>query len=78
MQWKSPGQDGLPAEIYKAGGSFLIKKLTEILVQCWKTGVVPQEFKDASIVVLFKKGNRSLCDNYRGISLLSTASKILP
>ena len=37
----------------------------------------PQEFKDAMIVTIFKKGDRTQCGNYRGISLLSTAGKVL-
>ena len=40
--------------------------------------MVPQDFKDASIIHLYKrKGNRQSCDNHRGISLLSIAGKIL-
>ena len=39
---------------------------------------IPQEFKDASIIHLYKrKGNAQVCDNHRGISLLSIARKIL-
>ena len=39
---------------------------------------IPQEFKDATIIHLFKrKGNPQVCDNHRGISLLSIAGKIL-
>ena len=74
---KQSGQDGTPAEVFEAGGMPLLKKLTELLNKIWKSGQVPQNFKDASIVSLFKKGKRSLCDNYRGISLLSVAGKIL-
>ena len=43
----------------------------------WKQGKVPQDFKDANITKLFKKGKRSICDNYRGISLFVIAGKIL-
>ncbi|BHF58183.1 hypothetical protein SprV_0100113300 [Sparganum proliferum] len=44
----------------------------------WGQGVVPQNFKDATIVHLHKrKGNCQLCDNHRGISLLNIARKIL-
>ncbi|BHF76026.1 hypothetical protein SprV_0501912400 [Sparganum proliferum] len=43
----------------------------------WRQGEVPQDFKDETIVHLYKrKGNRQLCDNHRGISLLNIAGKI--
>ncbi|BHF65510.1 hypothetical protein SprV_0200852200 [Sparganum proliferum] len=43
----------------------------------WRQGEVPQDFKDATIVHLYKrKGNRQVCDNHRGISLLNIAGKI--
>nr|VZI49993.1 unnamed protein product [Spirometra erinaceieuropaei] len=42
-----------------------------------RQGEVPQDFKDATIVHLYKrKGNRQVCDNHRGISLLNIAGKI--
>lgn len=56
----------------------LTDKLTELFVSCWTKQSLPQEFKDASIVHLYKrKGNRQSCDNHRGISLLSIAGKVL-
>ncbi|VDL98158.1 unnamed protein product, partial [Schistocephalus solidus] len=43
----------------------------------WRQGQVPQDFKDATIVILYKrKGNRQLCDNHSGILLLNIAGKI--
>ncbi|BHF72548.1 hypothetical protein SprV_0401561500 [Sparganum proliferum] len=43
----------------------------------WRQGEVPQDFKDATIVHLYRrKGNRQICDNHRGISLLNIAGKI--
>lgn len=75
---KAPGADNLPAEIYKNGGTAVALKLTEIFKHIWIEGCVPQEFKDAKLIHLYKKkGDRSLCDNHRGISLLSVAGKIL-
>ena len=39
---------------------------------------LPREFKDASIIHIYKrKVNRQACDNHRGISLLSISGKIL-
>ena len=75
---KAPGRDCIPAEIYKCGGDVLVNRLTELFTLIWEKQVLPQDFKDASIVHLYKKkGNRQACDNHRGISLLSIAGKIL-
>ena len=39
---------------------------------------MPQEFRDATVISLFKnKGNRADCGNYNKIFLLSIAGKIL-
>ncbi|BHF67139.1 hypothetical protein SprV_0301016300 [Sparganum proliferum] len=47
--------------------------------EMWRQGEVPHDFKDATIVHLFKwKGNRQVCDNHRSISLLNIAGKIFP
>ena len=44
----------------------------------WRKKAIPQELKDATIIHLFKrKGNPQVCENHRGISLLSIAGKIL-
>ena len=75
---KAPGSDAIPAEIYKAGGPPVAEKLTELFHIIWRKEAIPQEFKDATIIHLFKrKGNPQVCDNHRGISLLSIAGKIL-
>ncbi|VDM05380.1 unnamed protein product [Schistocephalus solidus] len=43
----------------------------------WHQGQVPEDFKDVTIVHLFKrKVNRKSCDNHRGISLLKITGKI--
>ena len=56
----------------------MVTRLTKLFSAFWKKGQVPQDLKDASIIHLYKrKGNRSQCDNHRGISLLSMAGKIL-
>ena len=77
LNGKTPGVDGIPGEVFKKGGPKLITKLTEIFNMLHQE-CIPQEFKDASLVHLYKrKGNRRSCDNHRGISLLSIAGKIL-
>ena len=78
LNGKAPGADAIPGEIFKKGGPKLITKLTELFNIMLHQESIPQEFKDASLVHLYKrKGNRRCCDNHRGISLLAIAGKIL-
>lgn len=75
---KSPGPDGVPAEIYKHGGYLLKRRLYELITEIWTTEIIPQTLKDANIVTIFKKkGDKAICGNSRGISLLAVAGKIL-
>ena len=75
---KAPGSDAIPAEIYKAVGPPAAEKLTELFHIMWRQEAIPQEFKDATIIRLYKrKGNPQVCDNYRGIFFLSVAGRIL-
>ena len=60
------------------GGTRLKTGLLELFNACWDTECLPQDFKDAVIVTVYKKkGQRSECGNHRGISLLVTAGKIM-
>ena len=73
---KAPGKDGISAEIIKAAKGHLAPHLLDLLQQCWKEGSVPQDMKDSVIVTLYKnKGDRSDCNNHRGISLMSIVGK---
>eukprot|EP00057_Strongylocentrotus_purpuratus_P017315 XP_011671789.1 PREDICTED: toll-like receptor 2 [Strongylocentrotus purpuratus] len=74
---KAPGKDGIPSDIIKVGkDTGLLRHLYELLCQCWKEGTIPHDMRDANIITLYKnKGDRSECNNYRGISLLSTVGK---
>ncbi len=75
---KAPGSDGIPPEVIKAGQkSVLLDRLHELLLQCWEEGTVPQDMRDANTITLYKnKGDRSDCNSYRGISLLSIVGKV--
>ena len=80
--WPPPGYatdtDAIPAEVYKHHrGDTLLQKLTDLFCRMWDEEVISQQLKDASIVHLYQKGNRQLCDNYGGISLQAIAGKIL-
>ena len=81
---KAPGVDAINAEVYAFGvwgwGRVLpmSEKITELFHCMWRKEAIPQEYKDAPIIHLYKrKGNPQVCENQRGISLLSIARKIL-
>jgi len=75
---KTPDPDAIPAEVFKSGGPSLLQKLTALFQSSLESEALPQEFKDATIVHIYKrKGNKRSCHNHRGISLLSIAGKIM-
>ena len=74
---KAAGLDKVHSEMLKYGGDEVLSKVHELLVAMWADGAVPQSFKDPEIINVQKKGDLSICDNWRGISLLSVCSKVL-
>ena len=75
---KAAGSDAITAEIYKHGGINLTKRLVELFTIIWDSRSIPPDFKNASLVHIYKrKGDRTICDNHRGVPLLCIAGKIL-
>ena len=50
---------------------------TEIFVSSLDTGEVPEDWQIANVVPLFKKGSKDNLGNYRPVSLMSVAGKLL-
>jgi hypothetical protein len=76
--YKSPGNDQILAELIQAGGEILSFKIHKLINSIWNKGKkMPDEWKEAIIVPIYKKGDKTDCSNYRGISLLSTSYKIV-
>ena len=78
---KAVGPDGLPAELLKGladEGEFnTLGNFHDIIFAVWRKGSVPQQWKYKTIKVLHKKKDRTECGNYRGISLVAHAGKVL-
>ncbi|CAB1120908.1 unnamed protein product [Ectocarpus sp. CCAP 1310/34] len=55
---------------------FVLGHLHTILVKVRNGGDIPREWKDATIKVPYKQGDRSNCNNYRGVFLLSHIDKV--
>jgi hypothetical protein len=75
--YKSPGTDQIPAELIRAGGKTLCSEIHKLICSIWNKEELPQQWKESITVEIHKKGDKTDCNYYRGISLLSTAYKIL-
>ena len=73
---KSPGLDGLTAEILKVSHDVIVEKLTHLVNESLKSGTFPQVLKAARVVPIYKCGKKSIRENYRPVSVLSVLSKI--
>jgi len=74
---KSPGIDQIPAELIKAGGRKICLEIHKLITSFWKKEKLPEEWKESIIVPIHKKGVKTDCNNYRGISLLPVTYRIL-
>ena len=75
---KSPGPDKITNEMLLNLGPRTKKKLLQLYNESWKTGNVPQVWKDATMIPVHKKGkDKSEASSYRPISLTSCTGKLL-
>jgi hypothetical protein len=73
---KSPGADQIPAELIQAGGETLRSEIHKFIKLIWNKEELPHQRKESIVVPIHKKGDKTDCSNYRGMSLLSTSYKI--
>ncbi|XP_060665791.1 uncharacterized protein LOC132798086 [Drosophila nasuta] len=74
---KSAGADGLPAELFKAAGDMLVGSMHQLISKIWLTESMPEDWNLSMICPILKKGDATVRTNYRGISLLPVAYKVL-
>ena len=73
---KAAGADGVLPEMLRYGGEVVVEWLVSVMARMWSGGAVTQEWCDALMVPVPKKGDLTRCDNWRGISLLEVAGKV--
>ena len=63
---KAAGMNGIVVEMLKNGGIRIIDWLLRIFNKCMESGVVPEDWKAACVVPVYKgRGDRRDCANYR-------------
>ncbi|KAK3516029.1 hypothetical protein QTP70_001869 [Hemibagrus guttatus] len=73
---KAPGVDEIRPEYLKSLDVVGLSWLTRLCNIAWQSGTVPLDWATGVVVPLFKKGDRRVCSNYRGITLLSLPGKV--
>jgi len=61
----------------KTGGRTICYKIYKLIISILNKEELPKEWKESIMVSVYKKGNKTDCSNYRGISLLPSTYKIL-
>ena len=76
---KAGGNTEILAEMIRAGcGSEEFRlHLVDLIKAAWRDQKVPNDWRDAIIVPIPKKGDLTSCDNWRGIALLDVVGKVL-
>ena len=74
---KASRGDRIPAELLKTLQDDAVKVLHSICHQIWKAQQWPQDWKRSVFIPIPKKGNVKECSNYRTITLISLASKVM-
>lgn len=74
---KVPGVDNIAPEFLKTDLGTATDILHPLLVKIWNLESLPKDWIEGFLVKLPKKGDITNCHNCRGITLLSTPSKIL-
>ena len=74
---KASGGDGIPVERFQALKVDAVKVLHSICQQIWKAQQRPQDWKRSAFIPIPKKGSAKECSNYRTVTLISHASKVM-
>ena len=74
---KTTGPFSIPIKLLKIVQDYLCKPLQKLFNCSLTTGTVPDKFKLAHVIPVFKKGSQTCVSNYRPISLLSCFNRLL-
>ena len=74
---KATGPDQLSARLLKEAATELTPVFTLFFQASVDQGIIPDDWKTANVVPIFKKGDHSKAENYRPVSLTSIACKAL-
>ena len=73
---RAGGSSKILPEMVKVCSNELLEYLMKLFSHAWNSRSVSQDWKDALLIPVPKKGDMSLCDNWWGISLLEVVGQV--
>ena len=74
---KSPGPDGIHPKLIRNLGETIAEPLALIFNKSLELKCIPDQWKQAKICAIYKKGNKKLASNYRPVSLTAIICKLM-
>ena len=74
---KSMGPDGMHPCVLRELAEITAKQLSIIFGRSWRTGEMPEDWRIASVTLIFKKGKKEDVGNYWSVSLISDPGKVM-
>ena len=74
---KSPGPDGIHPKLIRNLGETIAEPLALIFNKSLELKCIPDQWKQARICAIYKKGNKKLASNYRPVSLTAIICKLM-
>ena len=75
---ESPGSNEIPRELIKAVSRTIRYEIRKLFIYIWNKEELPEEWKESIIVPIYKRGDKTECSTYRGISLCQLRTKFFP
>ena len=74
---KAPGPDGISPHVLKLTAKTISKPLTNIFNLSFQRGIFSDIWKQATVIPIFKKGDKSSPDNYHPVSVGKVMEKCI-
>ena len=74
---KAAGPDNIPPELLVHCPDIVETVIYPLIINVWQQEKLPDDWKEGLIVKLPKKGDLTLCKNWRGITLLNVINKLV-
>jgi hypothetical protein len=73
----APGPDGLNAAFYKASWNWVKQDLFHLVSDFYSSAILPQDINQTFIILIPKKPNPSILQDFRSISLCNVIYKLI-